>query len=100
LVFSARIWDEVIFRDELIDFHDRRDGFDLVLTLTREPARRPADYSRRIDVAMIEQSMVRLPAPPRFAFVCGSNAFVSAAAQALIDAGVPAGLVLTERYGV
>jgi ferredoxin-NADP reductase len=100
LVFSARIWDEVIFRDELIDFHDRRDGFDLVLTLTREPARRPADYSRRIDVAMIEQSMVRLSAPPRFAFVCGSNAFVSTAAQALIDAGVPASLIRTERYGV
>ncbi|RWN25824.1 FAD-binding oxidoreductase [Mesorhizobium sp.] len=100
LVFSARIWDEVIFRDELIDFHDRRDGFDLVLTLTREPARRPADYSRRIDVAMIEQSMVRLPTPSRFAFVCGSNAFVSAAAQALIDAGVPASLIRTERYGV
>ncbi|TIU17205.1 MAG: oxidoreductase, partial [Mesorhizobium sp.] len=34
------------------------------------------------------------------AVVCGSNAFVSAAAQALIDAGVPAGLIRTERYGV
>jgi ferredoxin-NADP reductase len=100
LVFSARIWDEVIFRNELIGLDDRQDGFDLVLTLTREPARRPADYSRRIDAAMIEQSMARLPAPPRFAFVCGSNAFVSAAAQALIDAGVPAGLIRTERYGV
>ncbi|RWK43531.1 FAD-binding oxidoreductase [Mesorhizobium sp.] len=100
LVFSARVWDEVIFRDELIDLHDRRDGFDLVLALTREPARRPADYSRRVDVAMMEQSMRRLPAPPRFAFVCGSNAFVSAAAQALIDAGVPASLIRTERYGV
>ncbi|MCF6121427.1 FAD-binding oxidoreductase [Mesorhizobium muleiense] len=100
LVFSARAWDEVIFRDELIDLHDRRDGFDLVLALTREPARRPADYSRRVDAAMMEQSMLRLPAPPRFAFVCGSNAFVSAAAQALIDAGVPASLIRTERYGV
>ncbi|RWP63606.1 FAD-binding oxidoreductase [Mesorhizobium sp.] len=100
LVFSARAWDEVIFRDELIDLHDRRDGFDLVLALTREPARRPADYSRRVDVAMMEQSMLRLSAPPRFAFVCGSNAFVSAAAQALIDAGVPASLIRTERYGV
>ncbi|TIT03710.1 MAG: oxidoreductase, partial [Mesorhizobium sp.] len=93
-------WDELVFRHELFGLDDRRDGFDLVLTLTREAARRPADYSRRVDAAMIEQSMVRLPAPPRFAFVCGSNAFVSAAAQALIDAGVPAGLIRTERYGV
>ncbi|RWM15770.1 MAG: oxidoreductase [Mesorhizobium sp.] len=100
LVFSARIWEEVIFRDELIGLDDRRDGFDLVLALTRELARRPTDYSRRVDTAMMEQSMLRLPAPARFAFVCGSNAFVSAAAQALIDAGVPAGLIRTERYGV
>ncbi|TGU54179.1 oxidoreductase, partial [Mesorhizobium sp. M00.F.Ca.ET.186.01.1.1] len=37
---------------------------------------------------------------PRLAFVCGSNAFVSAAAEALIEAGVPAGFIRTERYGV
>jgi ferredoxin-NADP reductase len=100
LVSSARVWDEVIFRDELIGLDDRRDGFDLVLTLTREAARRPVDYSRRIDAAMVMQSMARLAEPPKPAFVCGSNAFVSAAAQALIDARVPAGLIRTERYGV
>ena len=100
LVFSARVWDEVVFRDELIALDDRKDGFDLVLTLTREAARRPADYSRRVDVAMVVQSMARLPGPPDVAFVCGSNAFVSAAAQALMDAGVAAEIIRTERYGV
>lgn len=100
LVFSVRVWEAVIFRDELIGLDDRGDGFDLVLTLTREASRRPADYSRRVDAAMMMQSMARLPEAPKLAFVCGSNAFVSAAAQALIDAGVPAGLIRTERYGV
>ena len=100
LVFSARVWDEVIFRDELIGLDDRRDGFDLVLTLTREPARRPADYSRRVDARMMAQAVERLSNAPRLAYVCGSNAFVSAAAQALIDAGVQASLIRTERYGV
>jgi ferredoxin-NADP reductase len=100
LVFSARVWDEVIFRDELIGLDDRRDGFDLVLTLTREPARRPSDYSRRVDVRMMAQAIERLPRAPRLAYVCGSNAFVSAAAQALIDAGVQPSLIRTERYGV
>ncbi|RRI04394.1 oxidoreductase [Mesorhizobium tamadayense] len=100
LVFSARVWDEVIFRDELIDLDDRRDGFELVLTLTREQARRPADYSRRVDAHMMVQAMERLPKAPRLAFVCGSNAFVSAAAEALIGAGVPARIIRTERYGV
>ncbi|MEP6565456.1 MAG: ferredoxin reductase [Mesorhizobium sp.] len=100
LVFSVRVWDEVIFRDELIGLDDHRDGFDLVLTLTREAARRSADYSRRVDAAMMMQAIARLPETPKLAFVCGSNAFVSAAAQALIDADVPAGLIRTERYGV
>jgi ferredoxin-NADP reductase len=100
LVFSARVWDEVIFRDELITLDDHKDGFDLVLTLTREAAHRPADYARRVDVAMMAQAMARLPEPPGVAFVCGSNAFVSAAAQALIDAGVAAENIRTERYGV
>lgn len=100
LMFSARVWDEVIFRDELIGLDDRKDGFQLVLTLTREAAQRPSDYSRRIDAAMAVQSMARLPEPPKLAFVCGSNSFVSAAAQALIDADVPADIIRTERYGV
>ncbi|CCV03740.1 Oxidoreductase FAD-binding region [Mesorhizobium metallidurans STM 2683] len=100
LVFSARVWDDVIFRDELIGLDDRQDGFGLVLTLTREPARRPQDYARRVDAQMMVQTMMRLPGSPGLAFVCGSNAFVSSAAQALIDAGVPAGLIRTERYGV
>lgn len=100
LVFSARVWDEVVFRDELIGLDDRRDGFDLVLTLTREQARRPADYSRRVDARMMVQAMERLPKAPTVAFVCGSNAFVSAGAQALIDAGVPTQIIRTERYGV
>ena len=63
-------------------------------------ARRPSDYSRRVDARMMGQAMERLPKAPRLAFVCGSNAFVSAAAQALIDAGLPAELIRTERYGV
>jgi ferredoxin-NADP reductase len=100
LVFSARVWDEVIFRDELLGLDERKDGFSLVLTLTREAARRPADYSRRVDVAMMRDAVARLPEPPRVVFVCGSNAFVSAASQALIDAGVAAEIIRTERYGV
>lgn len=100
LMFSVRVSDEVIFRDELIGLGDGRDGFELVLTLTREAARRPSDYSRRIDTAMVMQALTRLPRPPALAFVCGSNTFVSAAARALIDAGIPAEIIRTERYGV
>jgi ferredoxin-NADP reductase len=49
---------------------------------------------------MMAQAAERLPKAPRLAYVCGSNPFVSAAADALIGAGVPAEIIRTERYGV
>jgi ferredoxin-NADP reductase len=99
LLYSARDWDDVLFRDELIAFDGRNDGFTLVLTLTRAPARRPRDYSRRVDATMIAETLARLPAPPRFGYVCGANAFVNAAADGAVAAGIPATDIRTERYG-
>ncbi len=100
LFYSARVWDEVIFRDELLAMHEARDGFELALAITREPARRPVDFARRLDMPIIAELLRRLPENPRIAFICGSNRFVEGAAQGLIDAGMPAALIKTERYGV
>ena len=100
LLVSSRTWDDVIFRDELIALHDRKNGFELVMTLTRDTARREGDFARRIDDAMIAAVLARLPRPPKQAFVCGSNPFVEMAAHGLMDAGISAKIVRTERYGV
>ena len=61
--------------------------------------RRPAsDTDARIAPGQyLEQGFPVLSAARRY--VRGSNAFVSAAAEALIDAGIPTGLIRTERYG-
>jgi ferredoxin-NADP reductase len=99
LLYSARTWDDVIFRDELLELNDRRDGFELLLTLTRETPRRTRDYGRRVDARMMSEALARLPGSARV-FVCGSNSFVNAAADGAVEAGVPASDVLTERYGV
>ena len=48
---------------------------------------------------MIREVIARLPEAPRHVFICGSNAFVNAAADGTVDAGVPVGIVRTERYG-
>jgi ferredoxin-NADP reductase len=98
LLYSARTWDDFIFRDELIALHDRRDGFELVLVSTREPPRRAGDEGRRVDAQMIGDKLARLGAP-RHVFVCGANAFVETAAQSAIAAGVHAKIIRTERYG-
>jgi ferredoxin-NADP reductase len=100
LLFSARMWDEVIFRDELIELAQMANGFELVLAITREPARRDGDYSRRIDGAVMAEVLAKLPAPPAHVFICGANSFCEAAADGALAAGVPAGIIKTERYGV
>jgi ferredoxin-NADP reductase len=99
LLLSARSWDDALYRDELLALHERHDGFTLVLTVTRETARREADYDRRVDVAMMRDVVRRLPGPPKTVYVCGSNPFVNAAADSAIAAGVAASIIRTERYG-
>jgi ferredoxin-NADP reductase len=100
LVLSARNWDDVLYRDELIERHERRSGFTLVLTLTREPPKRDVDYGRRVDASMMAEVLRRLPSSPRHVFVCGGNSFVNSAVDGAIAAGTPTSIIRTERYGV
>lgn len=99
MLLSASRWDEALFRDELIALERERDGLALSFAITREAARRPEDFARRVDAAMLSQLTARLPSPPQATFVCGSNGFVETAAQAAIAMGVPAQSIRTERYG-
>jgi ferredoxin-NADP reductase len=99
LLLSARTWEDVIFRDELLALDDAKRDFQLVLAITREASPRSGDYGRRIDAAMFSEILKRLPSPPKRAFVCGSNPFVSTASDALIAAGLEPGSIRTERYG-
>jgi len=99
LLLSARNWDDVLYRDELLALDERRNGFTLVLTLTREPPRRDVDYGRRVDTLMMAEVLRRLPSSPRHVFTCGTNPFVNAAVDGAIAAGTPASIIRTERYG-
>ena len=99
LLFSARSWDDLVFRDELLALQGRHDGFDLALALTRDRPRREGDFGRRVDAAMMAALLGRLPQAPTQIFICGSNPFVSAAADAAIAAGLEPALIRTERYG-
>ncbi len=92
LLYSARTAADVIARDELIRRDAGEPGFGLRLALTREPG------GRRIDAARIGESLAALGAPAH-TFVCGSNPFVSAVSDLLVDAGVPAATIRTERFG-
>ena len=99
LLFSARRWDDVLYRDELLDLHGKASGFTLALTLTREPPRRESDYGRRVDTAMMMEVLAHLQGPPKLVYVCGANAFVNAAADGAVASGIAASIIRTERYG-
>ncbi|MBY0298451.1 MAG: oxidoreductase [Methylobacterium sp.] len=92
LVYSARVPEEVIARAELMRRDAEEPHFGLMLNLTRVPG------GRRLDAGRMTEALGRLGAPAH-CFVCGSNRFVSAATDLLIDAGVPAGRIRTERFG-
>jgi ferredoxin-NADP reductase len=100
LLFSARTWENVLYRDELLKLHERHDGFTLALTLTREHPMRATDYGRRIDAAMLHDVVAQLSGAPKQAFICGSNQFVDSAADATVAAGILSSNIRTERYGV
>jgi ferredoxin-NADP reductase len=94
LLYSARSWDDVIYRDELERL--RGDGLDVVYTLTRSQPEGWDGYSRRVDAELLSEV-----APDDFAvaFVCGPTPFVEAVASALVKLGHDPARIKTERFG-
>jgi ferredoxin-NADP reductase len=94
LLYSARSWDDVIYRDELEALS--RDGLAVVYTLTREQPVGWSGYARRVDRDLLAEV-----APPdlALAFVCGPTPFVEAVAQALVELGHDPAKIKTERFG-
>jgi len=99
LVYSARTAADLIFGDELYTLAARKDGFALSVTLTREGNLPAGVRSGRIDTSLLGAALSHLGAPPKTVFVCGANAFVETAANALLALGIPAAAIRTERYG-
>lgn len=100
LILSARTWEDVLFRDELLEFARNDNAFELFLTVTREAPRRGVRYGRRVDATMMADVLARLPSAPAYTFICGANPFVDTVADCAISAHVSEASIHTERYGV
>ena len=87
LVYSVRSADDVIYADEL--------EADAVLTFTREPPEQWSGATGRIDGPLIEAASFG----SGLAFICGTNGFVEAATRLVLEAGLEAQHVRTERFG-
>jgi ferredoxin-NADP reductase len=87
LIYSVRTGEDVIYADEL-------DG-DALLTFTRESPAGWTGHTGRIDAELISAASSDLG----LAFVCGSNGFVEAASQLLLETGFGPAQIRTERFG-
>jgi ferredoxin-NADP reductase len=99
LAYSARSWEELIFRDELLNIQSREPNFTFIAATTRGARHRPDDVDRRLDRSLLRQLLTRWSYTARDVYVCGSNAFVEAVTSSLVLEAVPAGKIRTERYG-
>jgi ferredoxin-NADP reductase len=99
LVYSSRTWEDLIFRDELLALAAADPLFQLRITTTRGPRRRPVDAERRLDRALVAELVESWGQKPGPVYVCGSNAFVESATGALLDEGLAAAQIRTERFG-
>jgi ferredoxin-NADP reductase len=99
LLHAARTWDDVICREELIARDRAEANFTLLLSLSRDTARRSQDVGRRIDVPLLTITLASLGATPRLTFVCGSNRFVETVTGYLLDLGMDPKTIRTERFG-
>jgi ferredoxin-NADP reductase len=91
LVYSARTWEDVIYRDELLALGD-----DLLLTLTRE--QRDGVRHGRVDAELLREAAFAPREQPQV-YVCGPTGFVEAVAEALVAIGHAPERVRTERFG-
>jgi ferredoxin-NADP reductase len=99
LVYSARTWEELIFREELLNAAAREPNFALRVTTTRGPRHRPNDFDRRLDRSLLRGILTGWGRTPRHIYVCGSNAFVEAVTQSLVLEGLLPEHIRAERYG-
>ena len=97
LLYSARAFDDLIFRDELHRLAERPD-VTIEYTLTRGA---PSDWTgetRRVDRELLNG--VAWPAGDRaLAYVCGPTPFVEHVATLLVEIGYDPLRVRTERFG-
>lgn len=99
LVYSARTWDDLIFRDELLAMERADPRVTVVVATTRELPRRAQDLGARLDSESLRSILSAWGKPPEHVYVCGATAFVEVVTNALITDGLSAGRVRTERYG-
>jgi ferredoxin-NADP reductase len=91
LLYSARIWGDLIYRDELEDYQT-------TITLTREQPPGWNGHTGRVGPDLLAETAWS-PAERPLVYVCGPTGFVEAVADALVTLGHSPARIRTERFG-
>lgn len=100
LLFSSKSAEFVIYAEELATLEREHDWLEVVHTFTRAPGDPNARYHRRIDAAMVAESIGELAGDPKsiIGYVCGAPELVDAAQAALLSCGLDPERVRVEKY--
>lgn len=98
LLYSARTFDDLVYRDELAALAANDRQLRVIETLTRSQPPGWTGHSRRIDQSMLTEALGAAGSQP-LVYICGPTLLVEAAANGLVSLGVPPARVRTERFG-
>ena len=98
LLYSSRTYDDVIYRDELDRLKAAGDSFEVFHTLTRAQPAGWTGFARRIDGRMLSDISQAFGAKA-LTFICGPTPLVESAANGLLELGLKAERIKTERFG-
>jgi ferredoxin-NADP reductase len=98
LLYSARTFDDIIYRQELGRLAADGSGLDVMHTLTDAQPEGWTGESRRIDRDMLARSGFAASERPRI-YICGPTGLVEAAAGYLVELGHAPEMIRTERFG-
>jgi ferredoxin-NADP reductase len=98
LLFSVKSLHHLIYRDELEQLAQQPNAANITFTFTRQPPALWTGYRRRIDKAMLDNTLSYFPTTPQ-CFICGSSGLVGQVATSLVDLAIPASNIRTEMFG-
>jgi ferredoxin-NADP reductase len=98
LLYSSRTFEDIIYRNELDLLHAEKSGLQVFHTLTRSQPAGWKGHARRIDEAMLREVAQPLGTDVQV-FICGPTLLVESAANKLVNVGIDADQIRTERFG-
>lgn len=98
LLYSARSYEELIYRDELAQLASTDPALEVIYTLTRTQPAEWKGYRRRIDAELL-QEVAWPPEQHPLSFICGPTQLVENAATALQSLAYDTTRIKTERFG-